>query len=92
MSPKKKHYVAIAALIFAVGLSGIFGYLTNQKIFIVPAVIAFFIYALWNLAFVCPKCGTPYLYEFKGIAIVPKPFPAHCEKCGWPTSSDERAN
>lgn len=90
MSPKKKHYVAIATFLVVIGLSGIFGYVTNQKFFIIPAAVAVFLYALWNLAFVCPKCGTPYLYAFKGITIFPKRFPARCETCGWPTNSEEK--
>jgi len=40
------------------------------------------IYALWNAAFSCPACGTPYLWEMKGIFVVPTSFPLRCRKCG----------
>jgi len=86
MTPKKEHYVAMAALLLAMGACGLLGYLTRSRFFILPALVAALVYSLWNLAFSCRKCGTPYLYVFKGMAIFPARFPKQCRKCGWPTN------
>ncbi|MGN8064931.1 hypothetical protein ACTJK4_25055 [Ralstonia sp. 22111] len=86
MTPKKEHYVAMAALLLAMGASGLLGYVTQSRFFILPALIAGIAYAVWNLTFACRKCGTPYLYESKGIFVAPTIFPKLCRKCGWPTN------
>lgn len=86
MTLKKEHYVAMAALLLAMGTCGLLGYVTQSRFFMLPAAVAALVYAFWNLVFSCRKCGTPYLDEFKGIFVVPTGFPKQCRKCGWPTN------
>lgn len=86
MTPRKQHYAALVTLLSLVGMCGLLGYVTQSRIFILPVLVALLAYAIWNIAFSCPKCGTPYLYEFKGIFIVPTGFPKRCRGCGWPTN------
>lgn len=86
MTPKRKHYISVVGILSMLALSGLSGYITGSKVFIFPALLSIFVYAIWNLAFSCKKCGNPYLYEFKGFSIVPKTFPSRCRNCGWPTN------
>lgn len=86
MTPKKQHFASLAAFFFVIGTCSLLGYVTGSRILIFPFLIAAFVYAIWNLAFSCPKCGAPYLYEFKGPFIFPKTFPKRCRACGWPTN------
>ena len=86
MTPKKEQYVAMAAFLLAMGACGLLGYVTQSRLFILPALVVGVAYAVWNLTFACRKCGTPYLYESKGIFVAPTGFPKQCRKCGWPTN------
>lgn len=73
----------------ALATIGSLGAFTQNKIFVFPALAVFLAYAIWSLIFSCPKCGTPYLYIMKGIAIIPTGFPSSCKKCGLGTDIND---
>jgi hypothetical protein len=84
LSPKKKHYLALTLLIVALAT---FGFLAVQfkRGWSVGLLVSIAVYAFWNMMFSCPICGTPYLYEFKSILVIPTKFPDKCKKCGHST-------
>jgi len=86
MTPRKQYFVSLAAFLSAVGACALLGYVTGNRIFLFPFFLAVFVFAIWNLAFCCPKCGMPYLYEFKGPLMFPRGLPKQCRTCGWPTN------
>jgi len=86
MTPRKQYFVSLAAFLFAVGACALLGHVTGSRFFVFPLLVAFFVFTIWNLAFCCRKCGTPYLYEFKGHFMFPTVLPKKCRTCGWPTN------
>ena len=89
ISPRQEHYIAMALVIAAVGF---FLVLATQitAAWALGAFMSFAAYAVWNLAFACPVCGTPYLYKTIGTFFVaPTTFPVKCRKCGHDTRSKQ---
>jgi hypothetical protein len=87
LSPQKKHYLAIIVCLVALVVFGFLAIQTNSPSWAIGMLAAGAAYAFWNMMFSCPVCGTPYLYESKGIFVVPLQFPKRCKKCGHPTTS-----
>jgi hypothetical protein len=84
-SPKNKNYLATALLIVALFTFGFLAIQINNPIWAAGILVSIAVYAIWNIIFSCPACGTPYLYEFKGVFVVPSRFPRECKKCGHST-------
>jgi hypothetical protein len=85
LSPKNKNYLATALLIVALFTFGFLAIQINNPIWAAGILVSIAVYAIWNIIFSCPACGTPYLYEFKGVFVVPSRFPRECKKCGHST-------
>jgi hypothetical protein len=86
LSPKKEHYLAMGLIISALASFGLFAIQTKNSICFLGALISLSAYAIWNPVFSCPLCRPPYLYEFKGVIVMPTQFPKKCRKCGHPTN------
>jgi len=91
-SPKRKHYKALFSFLFAIVFFSSLAILAEHGwlfgLSLAGVLVSVVAYAIFNLAFSCPKCGTPYLYEMKGPVVIPTSFPKHCRNCGLPTNQD----
>jgi hypothetical protein len=87
LTPRKKRYRALIWLFVACAT---FALLAREFNFywVIGVPVSVLIYAAWLMMFRCPVCGTPYLYRFESIIVIPLFFPKKCRKCGKPTSSD----
>lgn len=85
MTVLKKSLVALAAVLFFVLLVPIFVLANGFSVgfAVVPAVVVSVGYMFWALAFSCPKCSSPLLWEVKGGRKIVRLIPAgKCSKCG----------